>query len=362
MGREPRKALLQDDAWGNARPRAAASACRQSPGATWTAGAANSTTTTGACTPASPTILTYASSSAPRTAHCAGHLVLNGLDKLTEPAGLPTCARRSTPASPVDLPELLLEVHAWTGFLNHFPHVSEAGSRAEHLVVSLAAVLVAEACNSGIQAMVCEDEPAAPATSRSGSSRITCAPKASAGRRRPCRLPGLAHRRALGRRRARLRRRPALCQPVASPSTPVRTRTSPAAADAVAARSCGVGSCRSGLSWTGSLRARRPGLRRRPPDTSNPGHGRGSQGVQGEGGLFRAPLGEQLLERWQKYDTRMAFVVWRTGRVSWSESREGLHRFQAEGIATFSASGSVRAARVPSAGSACDSRPSVRSR
>ncbi|MFJ9352206.1 Tn3 family transposase [Streptomyces sp. NPDC101237] len=59
----------------------------------------------------------------------------------------------------IDLPELLLEVHAWTAFLNHFHHVSEAGSRAEHVIVSLAAVLVSEACNIGIQAMVSEDEP-----------------------------------------------------------------------------------------------------------------------------------------------------------------------------------------------------------
>ncbi|MCX5233219.1 Tn3 family transposase [Streptomyces sp. NBC_00233] len=43
--------------------------------------------------------------------------------------------------------------------MNHLHHVSEADSRAEHLVVPLAAVLVAEACNIGIHAMVSEDEP-----------------------------------------------------------------------------------------------------------------------------------------------------------------------------------------------------------
>jgi len=49
----------------------------------------------------------------------------------------------------VDLPELLLEVHAWTGYLDQFTHLSEAGARMDDLAVSVAAVLVAEACNVG---------------------------------------------------------------------------------------------------------------------------------------------------------------------------------------------------------------------
>lgn len=88
------------------------------------------------------------------------HLVLTGLDRFTEPASLKDLREAVDTRIPtVKLPELLLEVHAWTGFLNHFHHVSEAGSRAEHLIVSLAAVLVAEACNIGIQPMVSEDKP-----------------------------------------------------------------------------------------------------------------------------------------------------------------------------------------------------------
>lgn len=47
----------------------------------------------------------------------------------------------------VDLPDLLLEVHAWTGFLDAYTHLSGAGSRMENLAISLAALLVAEACN-----------------------------------------------------------------------------------------------------------------------------------------------------------------------------------------------------------------------
>ncbi|MBB5781869.1 TnpA family transposase [Nonomuraea jabiensis] len=49
----------------------------------------------------------------------------------------------------VDLPELLLEVHAWTGFLDAYTHVAKVASRLEDLPVSVAALLVAESCNVG---------------------------------------------------------------------------------------------------------------------------------------------------------------------------------------------------------------------
>jgi TnpA family transposase len=57
----------------------------------------------------------------------------------------------------VDLPELLLEVHGWTGYLDEFAHVSEAGARLEDLALSVAAVLVAEACNIGLRPVVKPD-------------------------------------------------------------------------------------------------------------------------------------------------------------------------------------------------------------
>ncbi len=50
----------------------------------------------------------------------------------------------------VDLPELLLEVDAWTGFTSEFTHVAESGTRMEDLAVSACAVLVAEGCNIGL--------------------------------------------------------------------------------------------------------------------------------------------------------------------------------------------------------------------
>ncbi len=54
----------------------------------------------------------------------------------------------------VDLPELLLEVDAWTGFTKAFSHVSESRSRIEDLPTSVCAVLLGEACNIGLAPLV----------------------------------------------------------------------------------------------------------------------------------------------------------------------------------------------------------------
>jgi hypothetical protein len=49
----------------------------------------------------------------------------------------------------IDLPDLLFEVHSWTGFLDAFGHVSDRRTRMEGLLVSLVALLVAQSCNIG---------------------------------------------------------------------------------------------------------------------------------------------------------------------------------------------------------------------
>ena len=46
--------------------------------------------------------------------------------------------------------DLLLQVHGWTGFLDEYTHVGERGPRMDGLPVSVAALLVAEACNVGL--------------------------------------------------------------------------------------------------------------------------------------------------------------------------------------------------------------------
>jgi TnpA family transposase len=60
----------------------------------------------------------------------------------------------------VDLPQILLEIHARTGFADHFTHVSEGGARVANLPVSICAVLLAEACNFGLEPLIREDVPA----------------------------------------------------------------------------------------------------------------------------------------------------------------------------------------------------------
>ena len=69
----------------------------------------------------------------------------------------------------VDLPELLLEVDAWTGFTSEFTHLAESGTRMEDLAVSACAVLVAEGCNIGFTAVT---KPGVPALTRDRLSHV----------------------------------------------------------------------------------------------------------------------------------------------------------------------------------------------
>ena len=64
----------------------------------------------------------------------------------------------------LDLPDLLLEVHQLTGFADAFTHISEKQARADDLPLSICAVLLAEACNIGIDDVV---NPHVPALRRS---------------------------------------------------------------------------------------------------------------------------------------------------------------------------------------------------
>jgi Tn3 transposase DDE domain len=53
-----------------------------------------------------------------------------------------------------------LEIHAHTGFADEFTHVSEANARANDLSVSICAVLMAEACNIGLEPLIKHPIPA----------------------------------------------------------------------------------------------------------------------------------------------------------------------------------------------------------
>src|SRR5262249_13353271 len=68
-----------------------------------------------------------------------------------------------------DLPELLLEVQGWTGCLDEFTHLSEVGARMDGLTLSVAAVLVAGACNIGLRPVV---KPSVPALTRARLSQV----------------------------------------------------------------------------------------------------------------------------------------------------------------------------------------------
>ncbi|MDP9475010.1 MAG: Tn3 family transposase [Actinomycetota bacterium] len=88
-------------------------------------------------------------------------LDITNLDKLEEPGSLVELRKRLAAMLPrVDLPELLLEVHQSTGFADEFTHIGEGGARVEDLHKSVCAVLIAEACNVGLEALVRPDDPA----------------------------------------------------------------------------------------------------------------------------------------------------------------------------------------------------------
>ena len=88
-------------------------------------------------------------------------LVLSPLDALDEPPSLIALRDKVSGMLPtVDLPELILEIAARTGFTEAFTHVSERSARAADLNISLCAMLMAEACNTGPEPFIRGDVPA----------------------------------------------------------------------------------------------------------------------------------------------------------------------------------------------------------
>lgn len=69
----------------------------------------------------------------------------------------------------IDLPDLLFEVHSWTGFLDAFGHVSDRRTRMEGLLVSLVALLVSQSCNIGLTPVI---DPENKALTRSRLSHV----------------------------------------------------------------------------------------------------------------------------------------------------------------------------------------------
>jgi len=87
-------------------------------------------------------------------------ITITNLDSLEAPPSLIKLNTHITELIPkVDLTELLLEINEHTGFIEAFTHVSEANARADDLDTSICAVLLAEACNIGVEPLVKSNVP-----------------------------------------------------------------------------------------------------------------------------------------------------------------------------------------------------------
>ncbi|MGA5578397.1 Tn3 family transposase [Streptomyces koyangensis] len=77
------------------------------------------------------------------------------LHALSEPKSLDWLRKRVEKMLPkIDLPDLLFEVHGWTGFLDAFVHLGDGKTRMKDLTTSMVALLVSEACNIGMTPVI----------------------------------------------------------------------------------------------------------------------------------------------------------------------------------------------------------------
>jgi TnpA family transposase len=109
------------------------------------------------------TAANFENNTAVRIEHKDGkdNLILTPLDKLEEAPSLITLKRQVAAMLPkVDLPEVMLEINARAGFTKEFTHLSQSKSRVDDLHISICAVLLAEACNIGLEPLVRPELPA----------------------------------------------------------------------------------------------------------------------------------------------------------------------------------------------------------
>lgn len=59
----------------------------------------------------------------------------------------------------IDIPQLLLDVNRWTGFMEGFRHISEAKSRINELPISICAFPISQACNVWLRSLVQDRVP-----------------------------------------------------------------------------------------------------------------------------------------------------------------------------------------------------------
>jgi TnpA family transposase len=89
-----------------------------------------------------------------------GHdrVVASPLDAIEEPASLVSLRARIEELLPeVEIADVPLEVHGWTGFLAEYTHISGSPARADGLNESISALLTSDACNVGLTPVIDED-------------------------------------------------------------------------------------------------------------------------------------------------------------------------------------------------------------
>lgn len=88
-------------------------------------------------------------------------LTISNLDQLEEPDSYLQLKKKIAALLPhVDLPEVLLEINAKTGFMAEFTHINESFARVSDLDLSICAVLIAQGCNIGLTPLVRDSIPA----------------------------------------------------------------------------------------------------------------------------------------------------------------------------------------------------------
>ncbi len=88
-------------------------------------------------------------------------LTISNLDKLEEPESYLKLKEKLESLLPhVELPEVLLEINAKTGFMEEFTHLNESFARVSDLSISICAVLIAQGCNIGFSPLVSKGNPA----------------------------------------------------------------------------------------------------------------------------------------------------------------------------------------------------------
>jgi hypothetical protein len=93
--------------------------------------------------------------------HGRDELVLRPRDKVARPPSLIALQSAISARMPkIDLPDVMLEVAARSGFADAFTHVSERHARVEDFATSLCGGLIAQACNIGFEPLVRTDQPA----------------------------------------------------------------------------------------------------------------------------------------------------------------------------------------------------------